>query len=71
MWSKWSHVLQPLTTITPRKEKFKWTVVKQKSFYEIKQIVDRDTLLIHPDINKCFDVHMDASKFRLESVISQ
>ena len=45
------------------------TVVEQKQFDEIKQIVDRDTLFIYMDFNECFGIHMDARKFHLESVM--
>ena len=36
LWAKQSHLLQPLTVLTPKKVKFKWTFVEQKSFDEIK-----------------------------------
>ena len=42
-----------------------------ESVNEIKQIVARDTLLIYPDFNKRFDIHMDASELQLGAVISQ
>ena len=45
IWAKRSHLLQPLTSLTSDKVKFKWTDVKQKSFGDIKLIVIRDTLL--------------------------
>ena len=40
-------------------------------FGEIKQVVAHDTLLIYPDFNKRFDIHMDASELQLGSGISQ
>ena len=43
----------------------------KKAFDEIKQIVTRDALLIYPDFNKHFDIHMDASEIQLGAVISQ
>ena len=54
MWAKRSHLLQPLTELTPNMVKFKWTFVEQKAFDEIKQIVTYDNLLIYPDFNKRF-----------------
>ena len=62
MWAKRSHLLQPLTELTSKKEKFKWTFVKQKPFGKIKLIVTRDTLLIYLNLNKRFDIHTDASE---------
>ena len=71
MCSKQAPLLKPLTALTSKKVKFKWTFVEQKSFYEIKWIVTHDTLLIYPDFNKRFDVHADASELNIGSVIIQ
>ena len=71
IWTKRSLLLQPLTALTSKKVKFKWKVVKQKVFGEIKQVVAHDTLLIYPDFNKQFDIHMDASELQLGTGISQ
>ena len=43
MWYRWSHLLQPLTSLTPDKVTFKWTSVEQKSFTDIKHIFARET----------------------------
>ena len=69
MWSKRPHLLQPLTALTSKKIKFKWTCVDQKYFDEIELIVPRDTLLIYPNFNKRFDIHTYASEFHTGSVI--
>ena len=71
MWSKRSHLLQPLTAFTSKKVNFKWTDVQQKSFDEIKWIFNRDALLIYPDFNKKIDIHTDASEFHIGEVIIQ
>ena len=71
MWDKQSHLLQPLTELTSIKVKFKWKVVEQKSFNEIKREVDRYNLLIYMDFNKLFDIHTDASELQLVTVIIQ
>ena len=52
MWSRWTHLLQPLTTLMPEKGAFKWTDVEQKVFDDIKRVTDRYTLLSYPDFNK-------------------
>ena len=57
MLAKRSHLLQSLTALKSKKVNFKWTVVEQKAFNDIKQIVALDTLLIYPDFNKSFDIH--------------
>ena len=71
IWAKQSHLLQPLTILTSKKVKFKWTVVEQKSFNEIKQIFAHNTLFTYPDFNKCFDINMVDSEYQLVSVIGQ
>ena len=68
---KRSHLLQPLTALTSKKVRFKWTPVEQNAFGEIKQMVTRDALLIFPYFNKRFGIHKNARKFQLGSVISQ
>ena len=70
-WAKQSHLLQPLTVLTSNKVNFKWTVVEQKSFDEIKQIVARNASLTYPDFNKCYDIHKGASEYQLGAVIGQ
>ena len=52
MWPRRSHMLSPLTRITPNKGKFKWAGVKQYYFYEIKRTIYRDTLITYPDLMK-------------------
>ena len=34
MWSRWPHIVHPLTALTSNKVKFKWTNVEQKEFYD-------------------------------------
>ena len=63
MWTKLSDLLRPLTALAPKKVKLKLTVVKQKAFNKIKQIVYRGTLSIYTDFNKRSDIHTNASEF--------
>ena len=42
-----------------------------KAFTEIKRIVSRETLLAYPNFNETFEIHTDASKQQLGTVISQ
>ena len=60
IWSRRSHLLYPLNTLTPNKVKFKWTDVEQKAFDYIEGAVSHDTLLTYPDFNKRFGVYTDA-----------
>ena len=70
-WDKRSHLIQPLTELTSSKLMFEWKDVEQKPFNKIKRIVARGALLIYLYFNKRFDIHTDASDFKLGAVISQ
>ena len=37
MWDKQSHLLQPLTEITPKKVKLKWKLVEQKRSMKLNE----------------------------------
>ena len=39
MWTRRSHMLAPLTKITPNKRKYKWTKIEEDAFNGIKRIV--------------------------------
>ena len=69
MWDKRSHLLPPSTALTSNKVKFKWTEIEHKGFDEIKRIVACDTLLIHTDFNRPFDIHTCATNLQLGEVI--
>ena len=71
MWSRHSHLLQPLTTLKPNKVKLKWTNIEQKEFEDIKHIFPCAILLTYPNFNKYFDIHTDASDLHLVEVIIQ
>ena len=71
MWAKQSHLLRPLTVLTSKKVKFKWTHVEQKAFDEIKGIVTCNALLIYMYFNRRFDIHSDDIEFQIGAVISQ
>ena len=65
MWSRWSHLQQPLTTFTPEKVRFKCTYVEQKAFDDIKCMVMCDTLLTYPYFKYFFDIYTDAINYQL------
>ena len=71
MWAIRSHILHPLTALTLTKVKFKWTAMEQKVFDDIKRTVSHDTLIVYPDSNKRFGIHIDAINYQLGAVISQ
>ena len=71
MRGRWSHPLQPLTTLTSEKVNFKCIDVKKKEFYDIKRVMARNTLSANPCFNKLFDVHTNARNFQLGAVINK
>ena len=71
MWIRRSEILTPLSKITSKNAKWEWNNEQQQAFDTIKRIVSQETLLRHPDFNKPFEIHTDASKYQLGAVISQ
>ena len=71
MWIRRSDTLAPLTALTSKEAKWKWTEVEQKAFDTMKKIVSRETLLAYPNFSELFEIHTDASHTQLGAVISQ
>ena len=71
MWYRRSHFIQPLTSLTSDKVRFKCRAVEQKSFDDIEGIVVRNTLLAYLYFTELFDIHMDDSNYHLGGVIIQ
>ena len=57
MLARCSHILDPLTNLTPSKVQFKWTQIRHKLFKGIKQTVARNALLAYRDSNKVFKIY--------------
>ena len=71
MWSRRSHLLQPLNTLTSQKVTFKWIDVEKKAFYDIKHDVFFNTFLSYPSFNRQFGIHTDDSNYHPGAVVSQ
>ena len=71
MWIRRSDTLAPLTALTSKEAKWRWTEVEQKAFDTMKKIVSRETLLAYPHFSEPFEIHTDASHTQLGAVISQ
>ncbi len=61
----------PLTALTSVNVKYNWTDVEQKAFDTMKRVMAQEALLGYPDFSKEFHIHTDASKIKLNAVISQ
>jgi RNase H-like domain found in reverse transcriptase len=71
MWVHRSDLLAPLTALTSKTTKWQWTEVHTKAFKKVKQLVSHEVPLAFTDFNKTFDIHTDASKLQLGSVVAQ
>lgn len=70
MWSRWSHVLAPLTQPSGRGT-FEWTREHQVPFDEMRNLLLQDVMLAYPDINQPFDIYADASDYQMGATILQ
>ena len=71
MWQKRSDILAPLTDLTSKNVKYNWKDEHQNCFDAIKRVIGREVLLAYPDFNAPFEIHTDASKLQIGTVISQ
>ena len=71
MWVRRSHALAPLAALTSKTTKWKWEPQHQKAFAMAKRIIAKETLLAHPNFNKPFQIHTDASHCQLGAAVSQ
>ena len=71
MWIRRSDTLAPLTALTSKMVKWKWTSVEQNAFDLMKKILAHETLLAYPNFKLPFAIHTDASHTQLGAVISQ
>ena len=66
-----SHLSAPLTELTKKGHKFKWTTECQDAFDALKSRLAKQVALSYPDFTKPFEIYTDASKLQLGSVICQ
>ena len=71
MWLRRSELLAPLTALTSKKVKYDWKDEHQKYFDAIKRVKGSEVLLAYPDFNAPFEIHTDASKLQIGTIISQ
>ena len=69
--SKFSELAAPLTELTRKNTKFKWTEKHQIAFEQIKAALIAAPILKYPDYTKSFKLHTDASNTALGSVLTQ
>lgn len=63
--------MHPLTVLTSPMVKFKWGDVHEEGFRTVERALNTEPALAHPDFDRDFIVHIDASKVALGAVLSQ
>jgi hypothetical protein len=71
IWSRRSHILAPLASLTCEKVKWEWGPKQSAAFDMAKRVIAREAVLAYPDFSKHFTIHTDASHYQLGGVISQ
>ena len=71
LWPSRSIKMAPLTEMTGKGKKFKWTQQHALAFQQVRDMVAQDTMLVHPNFSKPFIVHTDASNLQIGGVVSQ
>ena len=71
MYAKLKDISRPLTTLTKKDKKFKWTPVCQKSFDLLKETLCGEPVLKYADTSKPYTLYTDASKFGWAGVLTQ
>ena len=66
-----SKIAKPLTSLTRKNARFKWTDEAQKSFDFLKESLLQAPILAFPDITKPFKLYTDASQYALGAVLMQ
>lgn len=68
---KFSHLSSPLTDLTKRNARFRWTKEAQDAFDILKKRLSQSPILIHPDYEKEFVLSADASDYALGGMLGQ
>ena len=68
---RFADISRPLTTLTKKDAKFKWTPACQKSFELLKEILCGEPVLKYADTSKPYTLYTDASKFGWAGVLTQ
>ena len=68
---RFADISRPLTTLTKKDKKFRWTPVWQRSFYLLKETLCGEPVLKYADTSKPYTLYTDASKFGWAGVLTQ
>ena len=68
---RFADISRPLTTLTKKDKKFKWTPACQKSFDLLKETLCGEPVLKYADTSKPYTLYTDARKFGWAGVLTQ
>ena len=68
---RFADISRPLTTLTKKDKKFKWTPTCQRSFDLLKETLCGEAVLKYADTSKPYTLYTDASKFGWARVLTQ
>ena len=68
---RFADISRPLTTLTKKDAKFKWTSACQKSFELLKEALCGEPVLKYADTSKPYTLYTDASKYGWAGVLTQ
>ena len=68
---RFADISRPLTTLTKKDAKFKWTSACQKSFELLKEALCGEPVLKYADTSKPYTLYTDASKYGWAGVFTQ
>ena len=66
-----AHIARPLNELTKKDIEWNWTTRQEEAFNALKERVTSEPVLAHPELDKQFEVEVDASGFALGAVLLQ
>ena len=66
-----TNVAKPLNTLMKRDQEWHWTKEHQEAFDTLKHCVTSEPILAHPELDKQFELEVDASSFATGAVLLQ
>ena len=66
-----AHIARPLNELTKKDIEWNWTSRQEEAFKTLKECVTSEPVLAHPELDKQFEVEVDASGFALGAVLLQ
>ena len=69
--NNFAEIAHPLTELTGKKMKFKWTETEENAFILLKKSLTSPPILRYPDFTREFIIHTDASGYGVGAILGQ